>query len=52
MKYRIIATLKGTEKTIILESGLTEKQAEKFCEMWGWSYDDGYNNYWLGYEEY
>lgn len=50
--YRVIATAKGTKETIILESGLTEKQALKFCESWGWSYDDGLFNYWLDYEEY
>lgn len=25
--------------------GLTESQAEKICEMWGWSYDDGCERY-------
>lgn len=51
-KYRVVATQKGTNNTIILESGLTEEKAQNFCEMWGWSYDDGKNSYWLGYEEY
>lgn len=51
MLYRVIATEKGTEKTIVLSSGITEEKALKFCESWGWSYDDGYKSYWLGYEE-
>jgi len=51
-KYRVIATLKGTEKETILKDNLTEKQAEKFCDSWGWSYDDGQKSYWLDYEEY
>lgn len=50
-KYKVIATLKGTDKETILENNLTEKQALKFCESWGWSYDDEYKSYWLGYEE-
>lgn len=49
--FKVIATLKGTEQTKVLESNLTEEQAESFCESWGWSYDDGHNSYWLGYEE-
>ena len=24
---------------------LTEEQAEKICEMWGWTYDDGKQSY-------
>lgn len=40
--YRVIATLKGTEQETVLETGLTEKQALKFCESWGWSYSDSY----------
>lgn len=51
MLYRVIATEKGTENKIILSSEITEEKALQFCESWGWSYDDGYKSYWLGYDE-
>lgn len=48
---KIIATMKGTNEEIVLEHGVSEEYAERFCEMWGWSYDDGKYSYWLNYEE-
>lgn len=41
-----------TKEKSILESGLTEKQAECICESWGWMYTDEHDTtYWLESEE-
>lgn len=47
---KVIAIDKQTHERIVLEDDLTEAQAERFCEMWGWSYDDGKKSYWLEME--
>ena len=45
--YRVFLT--RTNITIqILE---TESQAEKFCEGWGWKYDDSEGSGFIDYEE-
>ena len=50
-KYKVLVTPKGTDKTQVYENNLTEEQAQKICEAWGWSYDDGKISYWMRYEE-
>lgn len=53
MMYRVTAKPKGRlglRRT--LEIFKTEKEALKFCEMWGWSYcDEDGKSWWLDYEE-
>lgn len=34
----------------IIETGLTESEAESYCESWGWNYDDGHRSFWIDYE--
>lgn len=48
--YRIIGTSKATREEKIIKDNMTKEEAEKFCELWGWSYDDGEHSYYLGYE--
>ncbi len=48
--YRIIGTSKATREEKIIKDNITKEEAEKFCELWGWSYDDGEHSYHLGYE--
>lgn len=51
--FRVFTTSKVTGQRVeILEDKLTERQAERFCEEWGWNYDDGERSFWLDYEEY
>lgn len=48
--YNVYITDRKTKEVQVLESGLTEKQAEKFCEEWGWMYtDENGKTFWLGY---
>lgn len=51
--YNLLITPKDRVKkhTLILDRVSTEQQAIKFCEQWGWSYDDGQQSYWLDYKE-
>ena len=49
--YNLIITNRKTGERSILEEGLTERQAEKECEEWGWMYDDGKQSYYMSYEE-
>lgn len=43
---------KRTKEKTLLYNGLTEQQAERFCESWGWMYTDENNiTYWLELEE-
>lgn len=46
----VIGTEKRTGKSYLLESCMLERDAESFCESWGWSYDDGKKSYWLRME--
>lgn len=50
-RFNVVITKKGTKEQSILESNLTEAKAEKMCEEWGWSYDDGEHSYFMGIEE-
>lgn len=51
MTYYVYTYSKVTNKTVkILATGLTEEEAENFCESWGWNYDDGERSYWLSYD--
>ena len=49
--YRIISINKSTREEKTLDIVETECKAERFCELWGWTYDDGACSYWLEYEE-
>ena len=50
--YRVIATKKSLPaETLVVFGPTTEDNAERFCEQWGWSYDDGRHSYWLGLEQ-
>lgn len=46
-----MATVKGknrrTGEEIEILSGVTDQEAERFCEQWGWIYDDGKGSFWL-----
>lgn len=50
-KFRVVATRKSNkaESFNILVS-ITEEQAERYCEQWGWSYTEGEKSYWLSIE--
>lgn len=49
--FTVIALRKGSKAVKRLGTYDKEEDAEKFCEMWGWSYDDGHYSYWLFIEE-
>lgn len=49
--YKIIGIRKTDKAEIIVSTAETERAAERFCEAWGWNYDDGGCSYWLEYEE-
>ena len=49
--YNLLITNRKTGEITILETDLTERQAERECEQWGWMYDDGYQSYYMSYEE-
>lgn len=48
---KIIATRKRDGQEKVLQTVSSAAKAEEFCEVWGWSYDDGRDTYWLSYEE-
>ena len=39
--FNVIGTSRKNGSKIIIEPHLTEAQAMKMCESWGWMYDDG-----------
>lgn len=44
----VVAINKRTKEERVLEDNLTEKQAESFCEAWGWNFVDENNfSWWL-----
>lgn len=43
--YNVIGRDRKTGKEIMIEPHMTEANAVKFCEMWGWFYDDGKRSY-------
>lgn len=50
MKMFIIeGILRHTKNVKVIEIVENECEAQKFCESWGWNYDDGQNAYWLSY---
>ena len=49
--WNVVGYEKGTNKKIIIEPHMTEAQAFKMCEMWGWTYDDGRKGYYMDLEE-
>lgn len=51
--YNVIGINKTTEHKIIIEPHMTEANAMKLCESWGWTYDDGTTNgsYFMGIEK-
>lgn len=49
--WKINIINKRTKEKTTLYNGLTEQQAERFCESWGWIYTDENNiSYWLELE--
>jgi len=42
--FNVVGIHRGTGKEIIIEPHMTEAQALKMCESWGWMYDDGTEN--------
>ena len=50
-RYCVMATDKKTKEKTMLERDMTRKQAESFCEAWGWNYcDELGKSYWLSFE--
>lgn len=49
--FKVIATRKDNNEKKTLGTYYNGEDAEKFCEMWGWSYDDGRCSYWLDVEK-
>lgn len=46
--YQVIGRNKNErEDDTLIEYFDTEKEAENFCENWGWSYSDDTGDYWL-----
>jgi hypothetical protein len=51
-KYNLYITDRQTKEVTVLDSGLTEEKALKFCEEWGWMYtDENSKTFWLGYDK-
>lgn len=49
--FRVIATRKTfPAETMVVFGPTTEEKADRFCEQWGWTYDDGKCSYWLSVE--
>ena len=49
---KVIAKQKRTREIQILANDIPEKEAERFCEMWGWNYcDENGISWWLSWEE-
>ena len=49
--FSVIGIGKATGQEIKLLSNVSEEVAERFCEEWGWSYDDGKRAYWTEIRE-
>ena len=48
---KVLLIDKITREKIVFEENLTEKQAMRICEEWGWSYcDENGRMFWLEYE--
>lgn len=49
---RIILIDKETKAETTLKGNISEEEAERFCEMWGWNYcNEQGKSYWLGIKE-
>ena len=48
--FNVVGYERETKKKIIVEPHMTEAQAFKMCESWGWFYDDGYKTYGMAIE--
>ena len=49
---KVVIINKRTKEETVLETGLTEKQADSICEAWGWNYiDENCVSYWIEYRE-
>ena len=46
-KATVIGRKRRTGEEITVLSGVTDQEAECFCEQWGWIYDDGKDSFWL-----
>ncbi len=49
--FAVIGMRKKSCEEIVIENGLSRTAAEKICEQWGWSYDDGKYSYWMYVKE-
>ena len=49
--FNVVGIEKGTDNKIIIEPNMTEAQAMKMCESWGWIYDDSVKCYYMDIEE-
>lgn len=51
--FRVYTVSKSTRQRVgVILTGLTEAQAQSFCEAWGWSFcDEEGVSYWIDYEE-
>ena len=48
---KVIIEDKKTGERKVLSTFKTMEAAEKECEEWGWSYDDGEKSYWMSINE-
>lgn len=50
--YRVYTVSKSPHYRVdTIATGLTEEQAESFCESWGWNYcDEQGRSFWIDYE--
>lgn len=49
--FNVIGINKRTEQEIMILPNVTEEEAERTCEEWGWIYDDGHKAYWMSIRE-
>lgn len=50
--FKVYAIDKRTrQRAKLVYDATTKDAAVKFCESWGWNYDDGHKSYWLEYIE-
>lgn len=50
--YQVYLISKKTrQRHKVIETNLTEEQASRICEQWGWNYCDEHGvNWWIDYE--
>ena len=49
--YNVVGYERETKRKIMIEPHMTEAQAFKMCESWGWFYDDGCKTYGMAIEK-